>query len=200
MCIYVLYRFDRSIGWLSRRGLLTSRIGVSSFFKPFIFPSPFGESSDTPNKQGCSDVLAGYIWHSDSNVDDHTSVTPGPPTCRVVTSSFQRHPSPATIATSPSPLDLIVVLTEVVYIQRWNTLFRMPIYPMLNQWNANPMTPNPGLWLVESVVNIDENLFRMPIYPYTTDWVPAHEGLRWHVLAQIHSTHLILTSMTRGSG
>ena len=26
----------------------------------------------------------------------------------------------------------------------------MPIYPMLNQWNANPITPNPGLWLVES--------------------------------------------------
>ena len=35
----------------------------------------------------------------------------------------------------------------------------------LNRWNANPMTPNPGLWLVESVMNIDENIFRMPIYP-----------------------------------
>ena len=26
-----------------------------------------------------------------------------------------------------------------------STIFRMPIYPMLNRWNANPMTPNPGL-------------------------------------------------------
>ena len=47
----------------------------------------------------------------------------------------------------------------------------MPIYPMLNQWNANPMTPNPGLWLVESVMNIDENPFRMPIYPMLKLWI-----------------------------
>ena len=33
----------------------------------------------------------------------------------------------------------------VVYEQGRSTIFRMPIYPMLNQWNANPMTPNPGL-------------------------------------------------------
>ena len=33
----------------------------------------------------------------------------------------------------------------VVYRQGRSTIFRMPIYPMLNQWNANPMTPNPGL-------------------------------------------------------
>ena len=33
----------------------------------------------------------------------------------------------------------------VVYGQGRSTIFRMPIYPMLNQWNANPMTPNPGL-------------------------------------------------------
>ena len=39
---------------------------------------------------------------------------------------------------------------SVVYGQGRSTIFRMPIYPMLNQWNANPMTPNPGLWLVES--------------------------------------------------
>ncbi len=29
-------------------------------------------------------------------------------------------------------------------------IFRIPIYPMLNQRNAKQMTPNPGLWLVES--------------------------------------------------
>ena len=34
---------------------------------------------------------------------------------------------------------------EVVYGQGRSTISRMPIYPMLNQWNANPMTPNPGL-------------------------------------------------------
>ncbi len=39
---------------------------------------------------------------------------------------------------------------SVVYRQGRSTIFRMPIYPMLNRWNANPMTPNPGLWLVES--------------------------------------------------
>ena len=38
----------------------------------------------------------------------------------------------------------------VVYGQGRSKIFRMPIYPMLNRWNANPMTPNPGLWLVES--------------------------------------------------
>ena len=35
--------------------------------------------------------------------------------------------------------------TGVVYGQGRSTIFRMLIYPMLNQWNANPMTPNPGL-------------------------------------------------------
>ena len=35
--------------------------------------------------------------------------------------------------------------TLAVYRQAIGTLFRMLIYPMLNQWNANPMTPNPGL-------------------------------------------------------
>ena len=85
--------------------------GQRFFRKPFIFPSPFGESIATP-KRGCSDVLTGYICHRDSNVDYHTTVTPGPPTCRVVTSRFQRHPSPDTVATSPSALDLIVLLTE----------------------------------------------------------------------------------------
>ena len=39
----------------------------------------------------------------------------------------------------------------VVYRQAIDTIFRMPIYPMLNRWNANPMTPNPGLCLVESI-------------------------------------------------
>ncbi len=39
---------------------------------------------------------------------------------------------------------------QVVYIQVINIIFRMPTYPMLNQWNAYPMTPNRGLWLVES--------------------------------------------------
>ena len=34
----------------------------------------------------------------------------------------------------------------------------MPIYPMLNQWNANGRAVN-------IVMNIDENIFRMPIYP-----------------------------------
>ena len=34
---------------------------------------------------------------------------------------------------------------EVVYGQALDTTFRMPIYPMLNQRNANPMTPNTGL-------------------------------------------------------
>ncbi len=34
---------------------------------------------------------------------------------------------------------------SVVYRQGRSTIFRMPIYPMLNQWNANPMTPNPTL-------------------------------------------------------
>ena len=38
--------------------------------------------------------------------------------------------------------------------------FSYAIYPMLNQWNANTMTPNPALWLVESAMNIDENPFR----------------------------------------
>ena len=31
-----------------------------------------------------------------------------------------------------------------------STIFCIPIYPMLKQWNANSITPNPGLWLVES--------------------------------------------------
>ena len=44
----------------------------------------------------------------------------------------------------------------VVYGQGRSTPFRMPIYPMLNQRNTNPTTPNPILWLVESVMNIDE--------------------------------------------
>ncbi len=34
---------------------------------------------------------------------------------------------------------------QVVYRQAIDTIFRMPIYPMLNQWNANPMTQNTGL-------------------------------------------------------
>ena len=34
---------------------------------------------------------------------------------------------------------------RVVYRQEIYTIFRMPIYPMLNQRNANPITPNPGL-------------------------------------------------------
>ena len=37
----------------------------------------------------------------------------------------------------------------VVIKQLWHTRDRSPIYPMLNQRKANPMTPNPGLWLVE---------------------------------------------------
>ncbi len=37
------------------------------------------------------------------------------------------------------------ITSVVVYGQGRSTTFRMPIYPMLNQWNANPMTPNPGL-------------------------------------------------------
>ena len=61
--------------------------------------------------------------------------------------------------------------TWVVYRQGRITPFRMPIYPMLHQRNANPMTPNPGLWLVESVMNIDENPFRMPIYPMLKLWI-----------------------------
>ena len=42
----------------------------------------------------------------------------------------------------------------------------MPIYPMLNQWNANPMTPMASDWsrAMKIVMNIDENIFRMPIY------------------------------------
>ena len=39
---------------------------------------------------------------------------------------------------------------RVVYRQAIDTLFRMPIYLVLHQRNANPMTPNPGIWLVES--------------------------------------------------
>ena len=33
----------------------------------------------------------------------------------------------------------------VVYGQAVDTTFRMPIYTMLNQRNANPMIPNPGI-------------------------------------------------------
>ena len=33
----------------------------------------------------------------------------------------------------------------VVYGQALDTTFRMPLYPMLNQRNANPMTANHGL-------------------------------------------------------
>ena len=40
--------------------------------------------------------------------------------------------------------------TEVVYRQALYTIFRIPIYPMLNQWNTTPMTPNIALWLVDS--------------------------------------------------
>ncbi len=46
--------------------------------------------------------------------------------------------------------NIILYNLQVVYRQAIDTIFRMPIYPMLNRWNANPMTPNPGLWLVES--------------------------------------------------
>ena len=42
------------------------------------------------------------------------------------------------------------LMLGVVYGQGRSTIFRMPIYPMLNRWNANPITHNPGLWLVES--------------------------------------------------
>ena len=40
--------------------------------------------------------------------------------------------------------------TRVVYRQLIITIFRMPIYPMLNQSKVNSTSPNPGLWLVES--------------------------------------------------
>ena len=32
-----------------------------------------------------------------------------------------------------------------VYRQALDAIFRMPLYPMLNQWNSNPITPNPGV-------------------------------------------------------
>ena len=38
-----------------------------------------------------------------------------------------------------------LTMMKVVYRHGRITIFRMPIYPMLNRWNANPMTPNPGL-------------------------------------------------------
>ena len=41
--------------------------------------------------------------------------------------------------------NIILYNLQVVYRQAIDTIFRMPIYPMLNRWNANPMTPNPGL-------------------------------------------------------
>ncbi len=44
----------------------------------------------------------------------------------------------------------LCVYTPVVYRQALDTIFRTSIYPMLNRWNANPVTPNPGLRLVES--------------------------------------------------
>ena len=44
----------------------------------------------------------------------------------------------------------------VVYWQAIDTIFRMPIYHMLNRWDANPVTPNTGLWLVESNVETYE--------------------------------------------
>ena len=44
--------------------------------------------------------------------------------------------------------------------------FRMPIYPMLNQWNANPMTANHGVWLVESNVDSYEYWWEHFSYAY----------------------------------
>ena len=41
----------------------------------------------------------------------------------------------------------------VVYRQTMNTIFRMPIYPILKKRNANLMNTNAGLWLVAS--NVD---------------------------------------------
>ena len=46
---------------------------------------------------------------------------------------------------NPTDRPLFQLATLVVYGKGRSTIFRMPIYPMLNQWNANPMTPNPGL-------------------------------------------------------
>ena len=45
----------------------------------------------------------------------------------------------------------------------------MPIYPMLNKWNANDQWPlilaSDWSRAMQLVINIDENGFRMPIYP-----------------------------------
>ena len=56
----------------------------------------------------------------------------------------------------------IYVKPPVVYGQALDTTFRMLIYPMLNKRNANPMTPDPGLWLVESNVDSYAYLWRPP--------------------------------------
>ena len=56
----------------------------------------------------------------------------------------------------------------------------MPIYPMLNQrnanpmtfqmtYNANPMTSNPGLWLVESNVDSYEYWWEHFSYAYLSN-------------------------------
>ena len=58
--------------------------------------------------------------------------------------------------------------------QTIDTVFRMPIYPMLNQRNANPITPNPGLWFVDSCEYSYEYWWEHISYAYLSN-VKSHE-------------------------
>ena len=53
--------------------------------------------------------------------------------------------------------------TSVVYRQGRSTIFRMPIYPMLNQ--CPRILASDWTRAINLGMNIDENIFRMPIYP-----------------------------------
>ena len=49
------------------------------------------------------------------------------------------------ITVESDPKMCAAMMMVVLYRQAIDTIFRMPIYPMLNRWNANPMIRNPGL-------------------------------------------------------
>ncbi len=53
----------------------------------------------------------------------------------------------------------------VVYRQVIITIFRMPIYPMLNQCQWPRILASDWTRAIKLGMNIDENIFRMPIYP-----------------------------------
>ena len=94
--------------------------------------------------------------------------------------------------------EIFLLAVGVVYRQGRSTIFRMPIYPMLNQCQWPKKLASDWTRAINLGMNIDENIFRMHIYPMLNNMNIDELNISFYVKPRpLHcrSSHTLLTTI-----